>query len=54
MLPIIKNNARFLYHTFYPNIIGMGTNNFTSSFQSNLSSYEAGVEEMRELLLAED
>ncbi len=57
MLPIIKDNARFLYDRFYPNIIGQiqnKSNTFTSSFQSSLSSYEAGLEEMRELLLSED
>ena len=57
MLPIIKNNARFLYDGYFPNIyfmVGSGTNTFTSTFQSNLSKYEADLEDMRELLLAED
>ena len=57
MLPIIKNNARFLYDGYAPSIIGQvgnKSNTFTSSYQSNLSSYETQLEEMRELLLAED
>ena len=57
MLPIIKNNARFLYHSFYPNIISQissKSNTFTSSYQANLSTYEANLEEMRALLLSED
>ena len=56
MLPIIKNNARFLYDGYAPSIIGQvgnKSNTFTSSYQSSLSSYEANLEEMRELLLAE-
>ena len=57
MLPIIKNNARFLYDGYAPSIIGQvgnKSNTFTSSYQSNLSNYETNLEEMRELLLAED
>ncbi len=57
MLPIIKNNARFLYDGYAPSIIGQvsnKSNTFTSSYQSSLSTYEANLEEMRELLLAED
>ncbi len=57
MLPIIKNNARFLYDGYFPNVYTMvnsGTNTFTSSFQSSLSKYEADLEEMRELLLSEE
>ena len=57
MLPIIKNNARFLYDGYAPSIIsqvGNKSNTFTSSYQSNLSNYETNLEEMRELLLAED
>ena len=56
-IDIIKNNARFLYHTFYPDInyfVQNKSNMFTSYYQSNLSSYETQLEEMRELLLAED
>jgi hypothetical protein len=57
MLPIIKNNARFLYDRFYPDInhfVMSKSNTFTSTYQSSLSQYEADLEEMRELLLAED
>jgi len=56
MLPIIKNNARFLYHTYSPSIIGMvqnKSNTYASSYASSLSSYQESLEEMRELLLAE-
>ncbi|MBR5553471.1 MAG: extracellular solute-binding protein [Clostridia bacterium] len=57
MLPIIKNNARFLYDRFYPSIysmVGSGSNTFTSTYQSSLSQYEADLEDMRELLLSEE
>ncbi|MBE6572556.1 MAG: extracellular solute-binding protein [Ruminococcaceae bacterium] len=57
MLPIIKDNARFLYDGYQPNVITQvlnGSNTFTSSYQSNLTSYETQLEEMRELLLSED
>ena len=57
MLPIIKNNARFLYDGYFPPIYNMvmsGSNTFTSAFQSNLSKYEADLEDMRELLLSEE
>ena len=56
MLPIIKDNARFLYQSFYPDInhfVSTKSNTFTSTYQANLSSYEAELEDMRELLLAE-
>ena len=57
MLPIIKNNARFLYHDFVPYIVSMvndGNNTYSSTFASSLSSYQEGLEEMRELLLGKD
>jgi ABC-type glycerol-3-phosphate transport system substrate-binding protein len=57
MLPIIKDNARFLYDGYQPNVISQvlnKSNTFTSSYQSNLTSYETQLEEMRELLLSED
>ena len=57
MLPIIKNNARFLYDRFYPSIysmVGSGSNTFTSTYQSSLSQYEADLEDMRELLISEE
>ncbi len=53
MLPIIKDNARFLYHEFYPNIIGSvqnKSNTYSSSYASSLPSYQTKLEEMRELL----
>jgi len=56
MLPIIKNNARFLYSSFIPSIHNMvmsGTNTYSSDFSSKLSAYQEELEEMRELLLAE-
>ncbi|MBR5528523.1 MAG: extracellular solute-binding protein [Clostridia bacterium] len=56
MLPIIKDNARFLYDGYAPSIIGMvqnKSNTFASSYASNLSTYQDSLEEMRELLLEE-
>lgn len=56
MLPIIKNNAFFLYHDFIPSMWGMirgGGNTYSSTFASNLSAYQDKLEEMRELLLDE-
>lgn len=56
MLPIIKNNARFLYHDFNPDINGMvrnRNNTYSSTFSASLSSYQERLEEMRELLLGE-
>ncbi len=53
MLPIIKNNARFLYDGYAPNIIGMignRSNSYASAYASNLASYQTKLEEMRELL----
>jgi len=56
MLPIIKNNARFLYHSFYPNIIGIvqsKSNNYSSAYASSLSTYQEDLADMRELLIEE-
>ena len=53
MLPIIKDNARFLYDGYAPNIIGAvqnKSNNYASSYASSLPSYQTNLEEMRELL----
>ena len=57
MLPIIKDNARFLYDGYAPSIIGSvlnKSNNFSSSYNSQLPSYQDKLEEMRELLLEEE
>lgn len=54
MLPIIKDNARFLYDGYCPNINHMVYgNNYASQYAANLSKYETQLEEMRELLEAE-
>ncbi len=53
MLPIIKDNARFLYDGYMPNLYNMvssGTNNFASSYQASVDKYKADLETMRELL----
>ena len=53
MLPIIKDNARFLYDGYAPSIIGMvgnKSNSYASAYASNLTSYQTKLEEMRELL----
>ena len=53
MLPIIKNNARFLYDGYAPNIISMvgnKSNTYASSYASNLATYQTDLEDMRELL----
>ncbi|MBR5528831.1 MAG: carbohydrate ABC transporter substrate-binding protein [Clostridia bacterium] len=53
MRPIIKNNARFLYHDFSPSIIGMvqnKNNTYASTYASSLSAYQEKLDEMRELL----
>ena len=53
MLPIIKNNARFLYDGYTPNInhiVMSGNNTYASDFASKLSSYQEQLDEMRELL----
>jgi len=56
MLPIIKDNARFLYDGYTPGIIGMvqnKSNTFASSYAAGLTKYQEDLEEMRELLLEE-
>ena len=56
MLPIIKNNARFLYNGYAPGIhgmIGAGNNTYSSAYASNLSTYQSDLEDMRALLLSE-
>ena len=53
MLPIIKDNARFLYDGYMPSIIGYvenKSNSYTESYQSSLDKYKADLETMRELL----
>ena len=53
MLPIIKDNARFLYDGYAPAIIGAVTNksnNYASAYASSLATYQTNLEEMRELL----
>ena len=53
MLPIIKNNARFLYEGYAPGIIGAvgnKSNNYASAYASNLATYQTNLEEMRALL----
>ena len=53
MLPIIKNNARFLYSGYAPNIISMvgnKSNTYASVYASNLATYQSDLEDMRELL----
>ncbi len=53
MLPIIKDNARFLYDGYAPSVIGSvqnKSNSYASSYASSLPSYQANLEEMRELL----
>ena len=53
MLPIIKNNARFLYSGYAPNIISMvgnKSNTYASAYASNLATYQSDLEDMRELL----
>ena len=57
MLPIIKNNARFLYDGYCPSIISMvsnKSNTFASTYNSSLPAYQDALEEMRELLLSDD
>ncbi len=57
MLPIIKDNARFLYDGYKPDLSGMiqaKSNTYASAYASNLSTYQADLEDMRELLLRED
>ena len=56
MLPIIKDNARFLYDGYAPSIIDavqQKANNYTSAYASNLPTYQKDLEDMRELLGAE-
>ena len=53
MLPIIKDNARFLYSGYAPNIIGMvgnKSNTYASAYASNLATYQSDLEDMRALL----
>ena len=53
MLPIIKNNARFLYAGYAPNIISMvgnRSNTYASAYASNLATYQSDLEDMRALL----
>jgi hypothetical protein len=53
MLPIIKNNARFLYDGYAPDIIYIvkdKSNNYTSQYASELPTYQKDLEDMRELL----
>ncbi len=57
MLPIIKNNARFLYSGYAPGISGMiqsGNNTYASAYASSLSTYQSDLEDMRALLLDEN
>ena len=57
MLPIIKNNARFLYSGYAPGIYGMiqsGNNTYASAYASSLSTYQSDLEDMRALLLDEN
>lgn len=55
MLPIIKDNARFLYEGYAPNINHMvgNTNTYASQYATNLSRYETELAEMRALLETE-
>ena len=53
MLPIIKNNARFLYSGYMPNVITMvsnRSNTYASAYASNLATYQSDLEDMRALL----
>ena len=53
MLPIIKDNARFLYDGYAPGIntmVGNKSNTYASAYASNLTTYQTNLEEMRELL----
>ena len=53
MLPIIKNNARFLYTGYAPNVISMvgnKSNTYASTYASKLTTYQSDLEDMRELL----
>ena len=53
MLPIIKDNARFLYDGYAPSIITMvinKSNNYASAYASSLSTYQTNLEDMRALL----
>jgi hypothetical protein len=57
MLPIIKDNAYFLYHDFIPSMWGMirgGGNTYSSTFAASLASYQDKLEDMRELLIEEN
>ncbi len=57
MLPIIKNNARFLYEGYAPSIINMvqgKSNNYASTYASALTTYQSDLEDMRELLLKDE
>ncbi len=54
MLPIVKNNARFLYDGYCPNIQSMilaKSNTYASNYASSLSSYQSDLNDMRELLI---
>ncbi len=56
MLPIIKDNARFLYDGYAPSIINSvqeKANSYASAYASNLPAYQKDLEDMRELLEAE-
>jgi len=56
MLPIIKNNARFLYDGYAPSIVNAvqgNANSYASSYASELPTYQKDLEDMRELLEAE-
>ena len=53
MLPIIRDNARFLYNGYAPSIISMVTNRsntYASAYASNLATYQSDLADMRELL----
>ena len=53
MLPIIKDNARFLYDGYAPSIISMvgnKSNTYASAYASNLTTYQSDLEDMRALL----
>ena len=57
MLPIIKNNARFLYDGYAPSIHAMvfsKNNTYASDYAAALPTYQTDLEEMRELLLSEE
>ena len=57
MLPIIKDNARFLYSGYSPSVhsmVAQKNNTFSSEYASALPGYQTDLEEMRELLTSEE